>query len=415
MFDQQSLPPNLDSIAPGPDLAMAMAGLDRRRLGGHDRVELLKARARQLAHDQAQLYADIHSVSEAIGELFGPGPLEEMFETTCSEVRTALTLTRRAAEVQVDLAFQLGERLPQVGEALNAGSIDLPRARVICDQTVHLTRGSAQSVADSVLLAAPELTTGQLRARIQRLNIAIDPASATDRYQRRLEERRVVVEAEVDGTANLLGLHLPAADANAAMRRINRLARAAKTKGDPRTIDQIRADVLLDVLAGRGQHGRGGDRGVVDIRVDLTTLAELDDAPAEIPGWGPVIADIARKISRDQDDSEWRITITDEEGQPIGVTTTRRRPTTSQRRHVEVRNPTCVFPGCRMPAGQSDLDHEYPWSETHRTTTRHLEPLCRHDHVNRHERHWRLRQIEPGVYEWTSPLGHRYLNRTEPP
>jgi hypothetical protein len=319
MFDQQSLPPNLDSIAPGPDLAMAMAGLDRRRLGGHDRVELLKARARQLAHDQAQLYADIYSVSEAIGELFGPGPLEEMFETTCSEVRTALTLTRRAAEVQVDLAFQLGERLPQVGEALNAGSIDLPRARVICDQTVHLTRGSAQSVADSVLLAAPELTTGQLRARIQRLNIAIDPASATDRYQRRLEERRVVVEAEVDGTANLLGLHLPAADANAAMRRINRLARAAKTKGDPRTIDQIRADVLLDVLAGRGQHGRGGDRGVVDIRVDLTTLAELDDAPAEIPGWGPVIADIARKISRDQDDSEWRITITDEEGQPIGV------------------------------------------------------------------------------------------------
>jgi len=154
MFDQQSLPPNLDSIAPGPDLAMAMAGLDRRRLGGHDRVELLKARARQLAHDQAQLYADIYSVSEAIGELFGPGPLEEMFETTCSEVRTALTLTRRAAEVQVDLAFQLGERLPQVGEALNAGSIDLPRARVICDQTVHLTRGSAQSVADSVLLAA---------------------------------------------------------------------------------------------------------------------------------------------------------------------------------------------------------------------------------------------------------------------
>ena len=128
-----------------------------------------------------------------------------------------------------------------------------------------------------------------------------------------------------------------------------------------------------------------------------------------------MIADIARKISRDQDDSEWRITITDEEGQPIGVTTTRRRPTTRQRRQVEVRNPTCVFPGCRMPAGQSDLDHEHPWSEIHRTTTRHLEPLCRHDHINRHERHWRLRQIEPGVYEWISPLGHRYLNRPEPP
>jgi hypothetical protein len=393
---------------------VTLAGIDRDRLGGHDRVELLKARARQLAHDQAQLYADVHSVSEAIGELFGPGEVEEQFHTTCSEVRVALTLTRRAAEAQVDLAFQLGERLPQVREALNTGSIDLPRARVVCDQTVHLPREMARGVADSVLLVAPNLTTGQLRARIQRLIIAIDPASATDRYELRLEERRVVVEAEEDGTANLLGLHLPAADANAAMRRINRLARATKTKGDPRTIDQIRADVLLDLLAGRGQRGNGGDRGVVDIRVDLTTLAELDDKPAEIPGWGPVIADIARKISRDQDDSEWRITITDEEGRAIGVTTMR-RPTASQRRQVEVRNPACVFPGCRMPASQSDLDHEHPWSETHRTATRHLEPLCRHDHINRHSRRWRLRQIEPGVYEWISPLGHRYLNRPEPP
>ena len=286
---------------------------------------------------------------------------------------------------------------------------------MICDQTIHLPRETAQKVADMALLTAPGLTTGQLRAHIQRLDISIDPASARDRYERKLEERRVVVEAGGDGTANLHGLHLPAADANAAMRRIDRLARAAKTKGDPRTIDQIRADVLLDLLAGRRHHGNGDERGVVDIRVDLTTLAGLDDKPAQIPGWGPVIADIARKISREQDESESRITITDEDGQPIGVTTTRLRPTTAQRRQVEARNPTCVFPGCRMPAGQSDLDHEHLWSETHRTSTSHLEPLCRHDHINRHQRHWRLRQIRPGVYEWVSPLGHRYLRRPEPP
>jgi hypothetical protein len=154
---------------------------------------------------------------------------------------------------------------------------------------------------------------------------------------------------------------------------------------------------------------------VVDIRVDLTTLAGLDEKPGQIPGWGPVIADIARKITREQEDSEWRITITDEEGQPIGVTTTRRRPTTAQRRQVEARNPTCVFPGCRMPAGRCDLDHEHLWSETHRTSVSHLEPLCRHDHVNRHRRRWTLRQIRPGVYEWVSPLGHTYLRRPEPP
>jgi hypothetical protein len=313
------------------------------------------------------------------------------------------------------MAFNLRERLPDVWSALHRGIVDLPRARVICDQTIHLPREEARRVADTALLTAPALTTGQLRARIQRLVIAIDPVSARDRYERRLEERRVVLDAGEDGTANLHGLHLPAADANAAMRRINRLARATKTKGDPRTIDQIRADVLLDLLASRRQNGRDRDRGVVDIRVDLDTLAGLDENPGLIPGWGPVIADIARKIVREQDESEWRITITDQNGLPIGVTTTNRRPTTTQRRHVEARNPTCVFPGCRMPAGQSDLDHEHPWSETHLTPSIGLEPLCRHDHVNRHQRHWTLRQVEPGVYEWVSPLGHKYLRRPEPP
>ena len=384
-------------------------------LDGHDRATLLKLRSRLRSWIDAEFYADIQSVSEAVGELFAPSQVEEVFATTSSEVRAALTLTRRAAEVQVDLAFQFGERLPQVRAALGIGSIDLPRARVICDQTIHLPRETAQQIADTALLSAPELTTGQLRAHIQRLNISVDPASARDRYQLRLEERRVVVESGENGTANLHGLNLAAADANAAMRRINRLARAAKTKGDPRTIDQIRADVLLDLLAGRRHRGNGGDRGVVDIRVDLTTLAGLDEKPAQIPGWGPVIADIARKVSREQDDSEWRITITDEEGQPIGVTTTRRRPSCTQGRQVEARNPTCVFPGCRMPAGRSDLDHEHLWSETHRTSTSHLEPLCRHDHINRHQRRWTLRQIGPGVYEWVSPLGHRYLRRPEPP
>jgi hypothetical protein len=415
MFDVERLPKHLESLTPGPELVAALAGVERDRLDGHDRATLLKLRSRLRSWIDAEFYADIQSVSEAIGELFAPSEVEEVFATTSSEVRAALTLTRRAAEVQVDLAFQLGERLPQVRAALSTGSIDLPRARVICDQTIHLPRETAQQIADTALLTAPEMTTGQLRAHIQRLNISVDPASARDRYQLRLEERRVVVESGEDGTANLHGLNLAAADANAAMRRINRLARAAKTKGDSRTIDQIRADVLLDLLAGRRHRGNGGDRGVVDIRVDLTTLAGLDDEPGQIPGWGPVIADIARKVSREQDDSEWRITITDEEGQPVGVTTTRRRPTTTQRRQVEARNPTCVFPGCRMPAGRSDLDHEHLWSETHRTSTSHLEPLCRHDHTNRHQRRWRLRQIRPGVYEWVSPLGHRYLRRPEPP
>jgi hypothetical protein len=291
---------------------------------------------------------------------------------------------------------------------LHRGQIDLPKARVIIDQTSHLDQETARQVADVALKRAGTQTTGQLRARIQRLVIAVDPDSARERYEVRLMDRRVVIEATEAGTANLFGMDLPAADTNAAMRRINRLARSAKTADDRRTLDQIRADILLDLLNGREPSQKHGAGAVVDIRVDLTTLAGLDDNPAEIPGWGPVIADVARQVVQEQDKAKWRITVTDgDAGRPIHVGTTRRRPTASLRRKVEASALTCVFPGCRMPARDSDIDHRKAWTDGGLTQERNLEPLCRHHHWLKHAA-WRLEKLVIGEYLWTSPLGLKY-------
>ena len=202
-------------------------------------------------------------------------------------------------------------------QALHDGLIDLAKARVLSDQTCHLPQELARRVCETALERAPDQTTGQLRARIQRLIISIDPASARDRYEEKLKDRRVISEMTDAGTANLHGLDLPPADAHAAMRRINRMARSLKAKGDKRPIDQIRADILLDLLTGRNQdQSQGADRGVVDVRVKMTTLAGIDDKPGEIPGFGPVIADVARRIVDEQPDSEWRIVTTDDERAP---------------------------------------------------------------------------------------------------
>ena len=97
---------------------------------------------------------------------------------------------------------------------------------------------------------------------------------------------------------------------------------------------------------------------MVDLHIDLTTLAGLDSNPGEIPGFGPIIADVARKVAAGQHDSEWRVTVTDPESGLVawnGIT--RRRPNLTQRRYLEARNRRCVFPGCRMPAIDSDIDH----------------------------------------------------------
>jgi hypothetical protein len=331
----------------------------------------------------------------------------------------ALKLTRRAADIELGFAVELHERLGRVAEALEAGRIDVRRAKTITHGTVHLPAETARAVVDEVIDHAPGLTTGQLRARIRRLCIAADPGEAEERYREAVTERKVVSEATDSGTANLLGLDLPPHRVAAATRRIDRLARSLRGGGESRTMDQLRADVLLDLLSGNPRHGKTTAGGVVDIRVDLETLSRLADHPGELAGYGPVIADIARRVAETHPDAEWRYTVTDPDtGVPVAVGTTRRRPTASQRRLVQAHYETCVFPGCRTPATQCDLDHRVAWSAGGATTAFNLGPVCRHDHiVVRHRVGWTYRRLPNGDHQWTSPLGHTYTTKTnrEPP
>ena len=197
------------------------------------------------------------------------------------------------------------------------------------------------------------------------------------------------------------------------MRRLNRIARSLRSSGEERTMDQLRADVLLDLLQGSSQHGKGG---VVDIHVDLDTLARLVDHPGELAGYGPVIADIARQVADHQARAEWRFQATDPDtGRVIHNGITRRRPTADQQREVETHHPTCIFPGCRMPATDCDLDHRTPYGEGGPTLMPNLAPLCRHDHRIRHDAGWVHQPLPNGDHRWTTKLGHTYTTSGTPP
>ena len=332
-----------------------------------------------------------------------------------AEIRAGLRWTRRAAEFELVCALGLERRLPRVWDLLAAGVIDTRRATTILDGTAHLSDEAAEMVVERVLERAGQLTTGQLAALIRRLSIEVDPEDAQHRYETAVTGRRVVTEATQDGTANLLGLDLAPDRVAAVSRRINLIARTLRTSGEARTMDQLRADVFLDLLQGKHHHRRETTGGVVDLTVDLDTLAGLAESPGDLDGYGPVIADIARHVTARQETSQWRYTVTHpESGLPIHVGTTQRRPTTSQRRVVEARHRTCVFPGCRMPARACDLDHRIPWNHGGPTTIDHLAPLCRHDHRNRHHG-WTYQPLPNGDHLWTSPLGHTSTTSGTPP
>ena len=410
-----TLPEGVVDLAPGVELMALLAGVDRDLLSDFDRVEVLRARARLRSHVDAELLADMVAVLDAeSGVLASDLAVDEVHEAAAAEIQAALSWTRRAAERQLDFATTLLSDYLAVWKMLLAGLIDLPRARVIVDHTCHLEPEVRDKVVGVALEKAPIQTTGLLAARIRRLAIWVAPDNAKKRYENGVEERRVVSDANPDGTANLSGLQLSAPESRAAIRRINRIAQQLKSAGDPRSIDQIRADIFLDLLNGTSLSNGGGDRAVVDIRVELSTLLQLDDRPGEIPGWGPIISDLARQVVEEQSEAEWRYTVRDENGTVISNGITRRRPGAGLKRLVQAKAPVCVFPGCRIPSLNCDLDHNQPWTEHGPTIEDNLGPLCRHHHVIRHHG-WTIHQLQPGSYQLTSPLGHSYTSQPRAP
>jgi hypothetical protein len=390
------------------DLIRILATAGRR--DGDSLVAVLRAHAAMEAHHQARMYQAMMAIVDDYTDM-DHGDLEWALEGAAMEVRAALSLTRRAAEHQVQLACDLGRRLPDVLAALGNGVIDLAKARVIIDGTSHLDPTRAHDVTSRVLDRAQDRTTGQLRALIRKLCVSVDPDDAARRYHQAVQQRVVFTRPDEAGTATLIASDLPPERAAAVMDRLTGIAHNLKTTNEPRTIDQLRTDIFLDLLEGTGDHQAYQRRGVVDIRVDLTTLVGLDDNPGELAGYGPVIADITRQIAT-RHGSQWRTTVTNRQGDIVHSGTTRRRPDARTRRLVETRDQTCVFPGCRMPARNTDLDHRTPHSQGGETNDEQLVAVCRHHHVNRHEYQWKHVRNPDGSHTWTSPLGNTY---TRPP
>jgi hypothetical protein len=84
------------------------------------------------------------------------------------------------------------------------------------------------------------------------LVVAADPERASRNAKEQVTERRVVAELTSEGTADLRGHDLPPHRVAAAMERLTAIARSAKSGGDSRKLDQLRADAMLDLLVGDG-------------------------------------------------------------------------------------------------------------------------------------------------------------------
>ncbi|MEU6643898.1 DUF222 domain-containing protein [Saccharomonospora sp. NPDC046836] len=241
-----------------------------------------------------------------------------------------------------------------------------------------------------------------------------DPDGAAQRADHRRAERSVQLLPGDDGMSTLLA-DLPAEVASSAYARIDRMARTLRGTNESRTLDQLRADVFAELLLGSHTE-RSGAKADVHVYVDLTTLAGLNDNPAQLAGYGPVPASVAREIAH-QPSSTWRRIVTDPlTGSPIDVGRRRYRPPAVTDEFVRVRDRECRFPACHRPAHFGDNDHHTPWNRHGNTDHTNLVNYCRRRHhrlKNRPGWTYHLHR-ETAAVTVTTPSGYTYTSEPEP-
>src|ERR1700733_2843526 len=165
--------------------SLLVAGFAEEACGQFDRVDddsligVLRACRRLVSQAQARELAGVAELARRrpvpgtppgqAGQM--PGQVSEY---VADEVAAALTLTGRAAQGHVWLAVGLAAHW-RTAAALAAGRIDLPKALVMLAAVWPLGAIEAAAIEAAVLPVAGGMTTGELRAWLAQLVLAVDP------------------------------------------------------------------------------------------------------------------------------------------------------------------------------------------------------------------------------------------------
>jgi Domain of unknown function (DUF222) len=246
----------VEELPPGPELAQWLSAAQPADLNGFSLAGAAAAARRLASWAQARELAAVAEMaaraavrdgSVPVGATGGPAQVPD---DAADEVALALVMSRFGAGWWTAMAITLAWRLPGTLNALQAGMIDLPRAKLIAEATTALGDDAARAVQDTVLPSAGEQTTGQLRAALRRAVISVDPRGAERRRQEAERRARVRLYADEEGTATLAGQNLPGAQSAAAMARVGALAQAMKSAGIEGGIELLRAQAFLGLLLG---------------------------------------------------------------------------------------------------------------------------------------------------------------------
>ncbi|TFD47687.1 HNH endonuclease [Cryobacterium sp. TMT1-2-1] len=327
-----------------------------------------------------------------------------------SELACTLRVPQRTAQTLIAESRALTEDLPATREALQNGEITYRHAQVLIGQAWTVPDEAKAAFEASLLRSAGRLTAAKLKYNARKLRERLHPETITARHERSVADRATYFQAEADGMASLV-LYDSVDRVQSAYDRVTTAALSLQGPDEPRTLTQLRTDVLTDLLIdGVTPSGLGkGIRATVNVTVPVLTLMGRSEEAGHLEGYGPIDPDTARRLASGAP-SFTRLLVHPETGVVLSVGRTSYKVPKDLKRWLRIRDETCRFPGCNRAAAHSDLDHSLDWQFQGRTAHDNLAHLCPGCHSLKSETGWRLEHLGDGRLEWTSPTGRSFTS-----
>ncbi|MHA7154848.1 HNH endonuclease signature motif containing protein [Arthrobacter sp. TMN-50] len=402
----------------------AVAGLDSAQ--ALDALKYIGEARSWLDAQEAKLATRVLDLQTERGHA-GSGELGYEQTLAASEIGAALHLPERTAAFLLDHSVLLTRHCPTTLNALERGRLSRRHAWAVAEETSSMpntmTGEFAAGYEQRPITLAGRTTVAKFCRQALRLREELHPESITVRHRKAVRDRGVFLNPVHDGMA-WFEAYLPVEQAAGIFHRVDTAARNLQGPDEPRTLTQLRADVLVDVLtsagttghmtsghltdrhltdgpepagdtgsesasgsdgdagtgagknAGHGSSGSNGGNGEpvqsrdgdgywgVQARVFVTVpvLTLLGgDTPGELEGYGPIDPETARKLAGHAS-SFTRILTHPFTGARLGADAGTYRVPKDLQDAVRVRDGTCRHPGCNRLAVFCELDHTIPWA-----------------------------------------------------
>ncbi len=309
--------------------------------------------------------------------------------------------------------------MPHTLAALECGALSEWRATLIVRESACLEVEDRRAL-DAELCADPAGLDGMGDARVAAAAKAIayrlDPHAVVERAAKAEMERTVTIRPAPDTMTYLTAL-LPVAQGVSVYAT---LRREADTRGDGRTRGQVMADTLVERVTGRS--ATVPSPIAVNLVLSDETLLGGDNAPADLAGYGPVPAAVARAmVSSAVTDRRSRATLRrlyahPRSGALVAMESRARLFPRGLAAFIGLRDQRCRTPYCDAPVRHRD--HARAWADGGPTTADNGLGLCEHCNYVKENAGWRVSTAVDENHThtalFTTPTGKGYRSMAPP-